>query len=213
MYMKTGKNDVSVADVTDELRREYRAMVYDRYFEVVNKMLDRYAPYHQYMGCRFLAGCYRDEYVMRVAGYWCDVITFNYYGAWDADFELVANQVRWAGKPFVVTEWYAKGMDIWEKDNRMTNESGAGWTVKDQNARGQYYQNYALSLLECKGCVGFDWFLYWDNDPDNLAADLSNRNSNKGIIDNDGNEYTDLTKYMDELNNQKYNLIDFFDAR
>jgi hypothetical protein len=213
MYLKTGKIDVSVSDVTDELRNEYRAMVYDRYFEVVSKMLDRYAPYHQYMGCRFLEGCYKDEYVMRVAGYWCDVITFNYYGAWEADFELVANQVRWAGKPFVVTEWYAKGMDVWEKDNRMTNESGAGWTVKDQNARGQYYQNYALSLLECKGCVGFDWFLYWDNDPDNLAADLSNRNSNKGIIDNHGEEYTELTKYMDELNNQKYSLINFFDER
>ena len=213
MYLKTGKTDVSTTDVTDELRREYRAMVYDRYFEVVSKMLERYAPYHQYMGCRFLQGCYRDEYVMRVAGYWCDLITFNYYGAWEADFELVANQVRWAGKPFVVTEWYAKGMDVWEKDNRMTNASGAGWTVKDQNARGQYYQNYALSLLECKGCVGFDWFLYWDNDPDNLDADLSNRDSNKGIIDNDGNEYTDLTKYMNELNNQKYNLINFFDAR
>ena len=150
---------------------------------------------------------------MRVSGYWCDVITFNYYGAWEADFELVANQAKWAGKPIVITEWYAKGMDVWEKDNRMTNESGAGWTVKDQNARGQYYQNYALSLLECKGCVGFDWFLYWDNDPDNLAADLSNRNSNKGIIDNNGDEYIDLTKYMDELNNQKYSLINFFDAR
>ncbi len=213
MYLKTGNPNVSVEDVTDELCLEYRAMVYDRYFEVVKNALDRYAPYHQYMGCRMLKGCYTDEYVMRVAGYWCDVITYNYYGAWNADFELVANQVKWAGKPFVVTEWYAKGMDVWEKDNRMTNESGAGWTVKDQTARGQFYQTFALSLLECKGCVGFDWFLFWDNDPDNLNADLSNRNSNKGIIDNQGNEYTELTKFMEELNNQKYNIINFFDAR
>jgi hypothetical protein len=150
---------------------------------------------------------------MRVSGYWCDVITYNYYHAWDADFELVANQVNWAGKPFVVTEWYAKGMDVWEKDNRMTNESGAGWTVKDQKARGQFYQNFALSLLECKGCVGFDWFKYLDNDPDDLSADLSNRNSNKGFVDNEGNEYTELAEYMGELNNQKYNIIKFFDAR
>ena len=213
MYLKTGKLDVSVFDVTDELRREYRAMVYDRYFEVVTKQLEKYAPYHQYMGCRFLQQCYSDEYVMRVAGYWCDVVTLNYYGAWEADFELVANQVKWAGKPIVITEWYAKGMDVWEKDNRMTNESGAGFTVKTQEDRGKFYQNYALSMLECGGCVGIDWFMFWDNDPDNLSADLSNRNANKGILSNDGQEYTDLTKYMAELNNQKYNLIKFFDAR
>ena len=72
---------------------------------------------------------------------------------------------------------------------------------------------YALSLLECKGCVGFDWFKYWDNDPDDSSADLSNINSNKGIIDNDGNEYAVLVEYMEELNNQKYSLIKFFSER
>ena len=213
MYMKTGKADVSTEDVTDELRREFRAMTYDKLFYETCTALEKYDPNHQFMGSRFLAGCYKDEYVLKVAGYWCDVITLNYYGAWDADPTIIYNIQRWAGKPFVITEWYAKGMDVWEKDNRMTNKSGAGWTVRNQTERGKYYQNFALSLLECKGCVGFDWFKYWDNDPDDLTTDLSNRNANKGIIDNDGNEYTELTEYMEELNNQKYNLIKFFDAR
>ncbi len=213
MYLKTGKVNVSFDDVTDELRREYRAMVYDRYFKLVKEALDRYAPDHQFMGCRFLQLCYSDEYVMRVAGYWCDVISYNYYGAWEGNAELLANQQKWAGKPVIITEWYAKGMDVWEKDNRMTNESGAGWTVKDQNDRGLFYQNYALQLLECKGCVGFDWFKYLDNDPDDLSADESNRNSNKGIVDSYASEYTELTEYMSELNNQKYTLIKFFDER
>ena len=31
--------------------------------------------------------------------------------------------------------------------------------------------------------------------------------------DNEGNEYTELAEYMGELNNQKYNIIKFFDAR
>ena len=213
MYMKTGKTDVSLADVTDELRKEYRAMVYDKYFSIVSKALETYAPYHQYMGCRFLEGCYSDEYVMRVAGHYCDVISVNYYGAWEGDATLLSNMQKQAGKPFIVTEWYAKGMDVWEADERMTNQSGAGWTVKNQNDRGIFYQNYALQLLECKGCVGFDWFRYLDNDPDDLTADETNRNANKGIIDNNCNEYTELTVYMGELNNQKYNLINYFDQR
>ena len=213
MYLKTGKTEIYLTDVTDELRKEYRAMVYDRYFKVVCDALERYAPYHQFMGCRFIDKAFKDEYVMRVAGNWCDVISYNYYGAWEADSELIANQQKWADKPFIITEWYAKGMDVWEKDNRMTNASGAGWTVKDQNDRGRFYQNFALKLLECKGCVGFDWFQYLDNDPDDQSADLSNTNANKGVIDNRGEEYTELTKYMAELNNQKYNLVKFFDAR
>ena len=36
---------------------------------------------------------------------------------------------------------------------------------------------------------------------------------NKGIIDNYGNEYTELTSHMKTLNDQKYSLIKFFDAR
>lgn len=213
MYMKIGKSTVSLSDVTDELRREYRAMVYDKLFYETCTALDKYDPNHQFMGCRFLTNCYKDEYVLRVAGYWCDVITFNYYGVWEPEADVMANIQKWAGKPFVITEWYAKGMDVWEQDNRMTNKSGAGWTVRTQNDRGRFYHNYALQLLECKGCVGFDWFKFLDNDPDDLSTDLSNRNANKGIIANDLSEYTDLTRYMKELNTQKYNLIKFFDNR
>ncbi len=213
MYLKTGKTDVSRADVTPELRNEFKAMVYDRYFSVVTDALERYAPTHQYMGCRFLANCYKNEYVMRVAGYYCDVISLNYYGAWEGDPVLMSNMEKWSGKPFIITEWYAKGMDVWEADNRMTNQSGAGFTVRTQNDRGLFYQNYALMLMECKGCVGFDWFQYWDNDPDNLNADSSNRNANKGIYDNNHKEYTVLTDHMNRLNNQKYHVISFFDAR
>ena len=213
MYMKTGNINITRADVTDELRLEYRAMVYDKYFSVAKACRDKFVPMHQYCGSRFTPGCYLDEYIVRVAGYYCDIVSLNYYGAWDAKPSVVENLQKWSGKPFAVTEWYAKGMDTWEKDNRMTNQSGAGFTVRTQEDRGKFYQNFALSLLECKGCIGFDWFQYFDNDPDNTAADESNRNSNKGMYDNNANEYTDLTKYMNELNNQKYSLIEFFDER
>ena len=213
LYMRLGKSDITIKDVTDELRKEYRAMVYDKYFSVVTKHLETYAPNHQYLGCRFIGNCYKDESIMRTAGYHCDVISLNYYSVWQGDPTLLADMQRWAGRPFIITEWYAKGMDVWEADNRMTNRSGAGWTVRTQADRGKFYHNYALQLLECKGCVGFDWFQYWDNDPENLNADLSNRNSNKGIMNNSAEEYTILTAAMKELNDQKYNLINFFDGR
>ena len=100
-------------------------------------------------------------------------------------------------------------MDVWEKDNRFVNKGGAGFTVRDQESRGKFYQNFALSLLECKGCVGFDWFEYMDIDPNAPGADLSN----KGMHDVNGEEYAELTSSMQIVNTQKYNLVSFFDER
>ena len=74
-------------------------------------------------------------------------------------------------------------------------------------------KEYTLKLMEAKNCVGYDWFQYWDNDPENLNVDLSNRNSNKGIYSIHHKEYTDLTDQMKELNFNKYTLIKFFDER
>ena len=213
MYMMTGKANVSAADVTDELRNDFLAMIFDRYFNVVEAAVRKYDPNHMYLGCRFIGENYYNEQVMKVAGYYCDVISFNYYKQWTPEFDFISNVQKWTDTPFIVTEWYAKGMDAWEKDNRLTNTSGSGWTVKTQEERGIFYQNFALGLLESKYCVGFDWFQYLDNDPDNLNADPSNRNANKGIYSNDWEEYTDLTEQMQFLNQNVYTLIKFFDER
>ena len=213
MYHKTGRRDVSAADITEELRLEFLAMIYERYFKIAKEAIMKYDPNHQYIGCRMLPECYKFEYVNRVAGYWCDVVSFNYYYAWSPKYELFYNMQRWMCKPVIITEWYAKGMDVWEKDNRMTNKSGAGWTVRTQDDRGKFYQNFTIGLMECKNCVGFDWFKYWDNDPDNLKDDTSNRNSNKGMYTSDHKEYDELVNYMIELNHNKYSIIKYFDEK
>ena len=92
----TGKADADLCDVADEHRKLFRAMVYNRYFRVIATAVKKYAPHHMFLGSRFLAGCYRDEYVQRVAGKWCDVISFNYYGAWTPDSELM--QISFGGR-------------------------------------------------------------------------------------------------------------------
>ena len=212
MRTMTGKENVSLSDITDEHRKLFRAMIYNRYFSIVSTAVKKYAPNHMFLGCRFLPGCYRSEHVNRVAGKWCDVISLNYYGAWAPESELIQNIQKWSGTPFIITEWYAKGMDACTPESKLTNETGAGFTVRTQKDRGYFYHNYTLKLMECKGCAGFDWFQCWDNDPDNLKADLSNRNSNKGIYDNNCNEYTELTDEMKIVNKNCYKLIDFFDA-
>ena len=113
---------------------------------------------------------------------------------------------EWTGKPFMITEFYTKGMD-----SGLPNNTGAGWTVRTQKDRGYAYQHFCLALLEANNCVGWHWFKYQDNDPTAEGVDPSNRDSNKGIVDNDYNYYTGLVELMKELNVNAYRLIDFFD--
>ena len=214
MYLMCGNDpNVSKDDVTGELRELYRAMVWDRYFEVTTTAVRAVDPNHMILGARLIGGTYDVEAIMKACAYWCDVITANVYSQWTPDSRWIANVQTWTDTPFMVTEWYAKGMDVANKQTGLTNESGAGFTVATQTDRGLFYQNYALKLMEAKNCVGYDWFQYWDNDPENLNVDLSNRNSNKGIYSIHHKEYTDLTDQMKELNFNKYTLIKFFDER
>lgn len=46
----------------------------------------------------------------------------------------------------------------------LTNNRGAGKTVRSQDDRGIYYETFALKMLESGFCVGWSWYRYQDND-------------------------------------------------
>ena len=118
------------------------------------------------------------------------------------------NWGAWSGKPFFVTEFYTKG-----EDSELPNNTGAGWNVRTQAERGYFYQNFALKLIESKVCVGWHWFTYQDNDPENQNTDPSNRDSNKGMVTWDFQYYTPLLDNMEALNGNVYQLTRFYDAQ
>jgi hypothetical protein len=93
----------------------------------------------------------------------------------------------------------------------LANVSGAGWVVKTQADRGRFYENFTLSLLESRACVGWHWFKYMDNDPEDTKADPSNRDSNKGIVSNRFEPYGPLLDAMKRLNERTFRLIEHFD--
>ncbi len=98
-------------------------------------------------------------------------------------------------------------------DSGLGNVSGAGWTVKTQADRGKFYQNFTLGLLGHPGCVGWHWFKYMDNDPTDLRADPSNRDSNKGFVSNTYELWTKLVQAMTAINRQVYPLREFLNSR
>jgi hypothetical protein len=175
----------------------------DTYFRSVNAAIRRADPNHMYFGCRLHGGDRDRPEIWRAAGRYLDVVAMNYYGAWSPDPGTMSNWMKWSGKPFMVTEWYAKGAD-----SGLTNTSGAGWLVKTQKDRGAFYQNFTLGLLAHPGCVGWHWFKYMDNDPTDKHADPSNIDSNKGIVSNVYEPYTELLSRMKEVNRKLYALAD-----
>lgn len=206
---RTGKQTPDTEDITDELREDFRDFVYDRYFSVISKAIKKYDPNHLYMGCRFTNEGYASKGIMAAAGRYCDVITVNYYGAWTPEDQFADRWKQWSGDtPFMVTEWYAMAYD-----SGLACNSGAGFRVPTQADRGNFYQNYALGLMETKNCVGFDWFKYMDNDPDAMFRDSSNKDGNKGIYSLEFKQYPELTGRMKEINQNAYDLINFFDKR
>ena len=190
----------------DEDREAFLQLLSESYFSIVGEAIKKADPNHMYLGARLHGAVLRRPSVFQACGKYVDVVSCNYYGAWTPDPSRITQWVQWSGRPVIITEWYAKGMD-----SGMANTSGAGWTVKTQTDRGRFYQNFTLALLEDSGCVGWHWFKYMDNDPGNTRADPSNVDSNKGIVTNRYRPYPDLLDAMKQINTQVYPLIDFFD--
>jgi hypothetical protein len=192
--------------ITNEHRQAFLKYVVDRYFKITSSAIKKYDPNHFFLGSRFYGTDLQQQAVLEGAAPYVDIVSINYYDEWTPNREKMANWEKWSGKPFIITEFYTKG-----EDSGLPNNTGAGWIVHTQQDRGRFYQNFCLGLLGSRVCVGWHWFQYMDNDPNDLSTDPSNRDSNKGIVTIEYKPYQPLLDVMRELNERVYTLIDFFD--
>ncbi len=199
---------VPVSDLNDEDRDGYREYVYDRYLGITSRAIRKYDPNHLCFGSRLWGAPSSSPGILRACGRHLDVIAANIYGQWQPKPEQLEMWRKESGKPFLVTEFYAKGMD-----SGLPNTTGAGWLVATQTDRARFYQNFTLALLESKMFAGWQWFKYQDNDPEDKNAEPSNIDSNKGIVDYRFEPYAPLLAGMAELNREAYALTEYFDRK
>lgn len=192
---------------TDSLRSEFLEFEADLYFRIVSSAIRKTDPNHMYLGCRFHGQALNEPELFHALGKYAGAVSVNIYGIWQLDSETTATWERESGKPFLVTEFYAKG-----EDSGMPNHTGAGWLVHTQDDRGLFYENFVLALLASRACVGWQWFKYQDNDPDDPHAEASNRDSNKGIVDRFYKPYGSLLARMHDLNRKMYGVSDVIDS-
>lgn len=201
----------SITDVTQEDRMAFTAFYFETYMKKVTTALRKADPNHLYLGCRFNQDKEQEltnPEIFKVAGKYMDIVSINHYRKWEPNQDLMNNWGEWSGKPFLITEWYTKA-----EDSGLPNNTGAGWLVRTQQERGLFYQNFTLGLLKNKNAVGWHWFKYMDNDPEDLSTDYSNRDSNKGIVNSKFEPYLPLLKEMKIINDNALNLVQYFDKR
>jgi hypothetical protein len=135
-------------------------------------------------------------------------VSVNYYGQWGPQADEFADWEAWADKPILITEWYAKAMDV----PGLANTHGAGWLVRTQEDRARYYQHFTLAALELRNVVGWHLFKYLDDPAESKALDSAG-GANKGMFDVYGKPYEPLLERARALNREAYPLTKFFDAR
>ncbi len=205
--LRKGK-DASLEDVNEQDRLAFTGFYFETYLKKVASAVRKYDPNHLYLGCRFNQESeeLKNPEIFKVAGKYMDIVSINHYRKWQPDSTIMKNWVNWSGRPFIITEWYTKG-----EDSGLPNRTGAGWNVPTQEDRGLFYQNFTIELLKSKSCVGWHWFTYQDNDPQDLTTDASNRDSNKGIVNSAFIPYAPLLNNMKMLNTHVYELIKYLD--
>jgi hypothetical protein len=162
---RTEKINPSLEDVTPKLRKEFKSFVFSKILGAARQAIDTYAPNQMYLGNRTDAGNKSSEAYLRVAGYYCDMLSINMYDGIQPSVATMAAIYRYSGKPFFVSEFFAKADEAYDMNGqKLANQANAGFHVKSQEDRAAYYENYTTLLLECKYCVGWTWFTFRDND-------------------------------------------------
>ena len=175
--------------------RDFLELVVDTYYRKVTSALKKNDPNHLYLGTRLHGRALQSEQIFVAAGKYADVISVNYYHRWTPEKERIENWSALAGKPILITEWYAMAED----SELPVDEFGAGFPVRTQADRAKFYQHFSLGLLQIPSCIGWHWFKYRDS------------RNNAGIVDKESKPYDVLWKSMKQIHHQAYSLVNYFD--
>ncbi len=183
--------------VTESIKEEFATLLADHYFKTVSEAIRKYDKNHLILGSRLHGRPRGIEGVVRASHKYMDVTSVNFYDKYRPSDQISAQS--WTeDHPCIVGEFYIKDINVFK-----VTQPGAGWYVNNQAHRGYFYQNACLELLQNKCYIGWHYFRFKDDE-----------DSNKGIVDyNSGKEYTDMTAYMKELNEQVYHICDFYDGK
>nr|WP_294895114.1 T9SS type A sorting domain-containing protein [uncultured Pedobacter sp.] len=183
-----------LATPTSADKAEWPGMVAGRYFSVCRDAIRASDTNHLYLGSRMNSDLI-NQYLFAAAGEYVDVLSVNNYHSWalDRSNDRYDTWETYAQKPFIVTEFYAQA-----DDSGLPNASGAGYKVKTQQDRADFFEHFTMELLKRKYNVGFQYFKYKDTPANNT-----------GILDNNYKWWGPMRNSFIKISEDVYRLRDF----
>lgn len=167
----------------------------ETYYSIVERQIRVVDSVHMILGSRLHGRPRAIQGVVNASHAHTDVTSVNFYDKFCPNDQIARSS--WTNDhPCLVGEFYVKDANFYKG-----TQAGAGWYVNGQADRGRWYQNTCLQLLQNKCFIGWHYFRYMDDGT-----------SNKGMVNANRQEYTDMTQFMRELNQQVYRLVDYFDG-
>lgn len=181
----------------------------ERYFQLTTEAIKRYDPNHLILGCRFAGLDGAPESVWKVAGRYCDVVTFNCY-PWA---DLVRNCVldakggrsivsrfeeihRLTGRPLLITEWSFPALDTGRPCL-----NGAGQRFSTQEERVAATELFARTMLAQPYILGHSYFMWLDQPALGTNGEFP-EDCNYGLVSETGVPYESLVRMFTALNQE-----------
>ena len=199
--------------VRDRIRRAYTRRVANVYFRTATQAIRRHDPNHLILGCRFAGVQGAPGEVWRVAGRYCDIVSFNCYPK--ADFKrgvltvdvhrrtlgkddgrftpenaqrVFARIAETAGKPIFITEWSFIGLDA-----GLGCKRGCGQRLPTQAERAQAISLF-LDLVKTKPYMIGSAYFMWTDDPPQGVSRADPEDCNYGLVNMRDEPYACVTE-------------------
>ena len=183
----------------------------ERYFSLTARAIRAVDPNHLVLGARFAGTGGAHPEVWKVAGKFCDVVTFNVYPMADIDegrvytylgrggepvsehFQKFYDYVR---RPMLITEWSFPALDA-----GVPSVHGAGQRFRTQAERTRATSLFARTMLSLPFLLGYDYFMWVDQPALGISTPFP-EDSNYGLVTEDGVPHPPITEMFTGLHRE-----------
>lgn len=195
------KENVSGADITDELCAEFLSFEFYVYSKIITDEISAmndnhmvFTPAMQWFKFSTARGFLGDnENFFKVLNKFYDALALTHYSTYD-DFNEGVDSLK-LNIPVFLNEFSMKALN---KEGFI--DALAGPSTATQEDRAKYFEHISCEAIKNRNVIGYTWYQYSD-------IESPRGTINRGIVDKDGNIYTELYDSMKKINSNTEEII------
>ena len=182
-----------VPEIDDaEDNHDFMLDIYEKYYQVTCQAIRGKDPNHLLFGDPLNANTGTTDDIVNLVARHTDLISFQYYGPYDEQDQILDHWYKLSGKPLFNTD-----SNFTAVSDNMPNP--VGWICKDQKTRAAYFLDYATRAFCRPFFVGWNWCGWVDGWESWRTVQQHN-----GLQDPFGNYHHPLPKVMARFGSRLY---------